>query len=264
LATISGAIGLPGITGRNALDNRAFNVYFRNIYVCEQTLPVFRCPSSALPQTIADISGDNWIVQRRAPTNYLGCVSGKLKNDRKREQAQVPWSGSNNFTEVIHDLDGVFINKMAHQRIHINGSSHGMTGINIAAILDGTSNTIAIGEAESDSRVIPEMGVIKEKNRANFGRKDHWPFGGDDVDTTDQGDMSEHLGSTGVGMNLKPVPPGTPEFAAYELSFGSRHVGGANFGLVDGSVKFLTQSIDAAIYSALGTRDGGESSNSED
>jgi len=260
------AIGIPGVPVSAVRDNIGGRYrFFQNIIVCEMQIPAFRCPSSSFPASVADTSGDNWMVQRRAPTNYLGCVSGRITNDRRRQVIAVPWApGNSAATEVIHDLDGVFINKTAHQRISVDGKSLGLTGIAIASILDGTSNTIAIGEAESDLRVVPEMGVVREINRPNFGRKDHWPFGGDDVDTNNQGDMSEHLGSTGVGMNLKPVGQGTDAFAAYELSFGSRHTGGANFGLADGSVRFMADAIDASIYSAMGTRNGNETVSSVD
>ena len=128
----------------------------------------------------------------------------------------------------------------------------------MASITDGTSNTIAIGEAEPDVKVLADMGIVRENNASTQGRKDHWPFGGDDVDTTNQGDMSEHLGSTGVKMNLPKVPAGTAAFAAYELSFGSRHVGGANFAYADGSVRFLSQGIEDKTYSNLGARNDGE------
>lgn len=252
------AFPIPGITGQAALNNLAYNRWFKNIYVCEQKIPTYRCPSSSFPESVADISGDNWIVQRRAPTNYLGCVSGILTTDRRRQVAETPWGGGPAATEIIHDLDGVFVNKMAHQRIKFNGKSFGLVGIKLASITDGTSNTIAIGEAEPDLRAVPEMGVLRENNQPNMGRKDHWAFGGDDLDTNNQGDMSEHLGSTAVRMNLQFVTPGTPEFAAYEFCFGSRHTGGANFGFVDGSVRFLSDQIEPAIYSALGTRNQGE------
>ncbi len=256
------AIGLPGVPGQTAFTNPAFR-FFKNIYVCEMVMPAFRCPSSAFPENAADISGDNWIVQRRASTNYLGCVSGKLTNDRRRQSVTLPWGGTGS-TEVISDLDGMFIQRVNGQRISLNGKSYGgLVGATMASATDGLSNTIAIGEAEPDLKVLPDMGIIRENNASMMGRKDHWPFGGDDVDTNNQGDMSEHLGSTGVPMNLKAVAPGTAAFAAYEISFGSRHTGGANFGFADGSVRFLSQTIEATTYSELGTRNGGEVSKIE-
>jgi len=40
--------------------------------------------------------------------------------------------------------------------------------------------------------------------------------------------------------------------------FGSRHTGGANFLLADGSLCFINNSIDLGVYAALGTINGGE------
>ena len=40
--------------------------------------------------------------------------------------------------------------------------------------------------------------------------------------------------------------------------FGSRHTGGANFVMGDGSVQFLNQIIDPRVFEALGTTDGNE------
>jgi prepilin-type N-terminal cleavage/methylation domain-containing protein/prepilin-type processing-associated H-X9-DG protein len=251
------AFGVPGITGQAALTNRAYNKFYKNIFVCEQAIPTFRCPSSQFPANAADISGDNWIVQQRAMTNYLGCVSGTLTVDRRRQTAPTPWGGSA-ATEVISDLDGIMVNRIPWQRIQYNGQSFGVIGSKIQSVKDGTSNTILLGEAEPDLAVMPEMGIINENNAANSGRKDHWAFGGDDIDTNNQGDMSEVLGSTGVPMNAPKVAEGSAAFAAYELSFGSRHPGGANFAFGDGSVRLLQDSIDAAAYSALGSRNLGD------
>ena len=251
------AFGVPGITGQAAVSNRAYNKFYKNIWACEQSISTFRCPSSQFPAKAADISGDNWIVQQRAMSNYLGCVSGTLTVDRRRQTAATPWGGTGQ-TEVISDLDGIMVNRIPHQRIRYNGQSFGSTGTKIQQVKDGTSNTILLGEAEPDIAVMPEMGIVNENNAANSGRKDHWGFGGDDVDTNNQGDMSEFLGSTGVPMNAPKVAQGSAAFAAYELSFGSRHPGGATFAYGDGSVRFLQDSIDPAAYSALGSRNLGD------
>lgn len=56
---------------------------------------------------------------------------------------------------------------------------------------------------------------------------------------------------------------GSAAFAAYEISFGSRHTGGAQFGMADGSVRFISENVDLRVYSALGTRDGGEAAGVE-
>ncbi len=41
-------------------------------------------------------------------------------------------------------------------------------------------------------------------------------------------------------------------------SFGSQHIGGANFVMCDGSVKFISESVDQGSFQALGTTDGRE------
>jgi prepilin-type N-terminal cleavage/methylation domain-containing protein/prepilin-type processing-associated H-X9-DG protein len=248
------AAGLPGVAGNISSTDPSI----RNIGACETSLRMFVCPSSGIPANIPDISGDNWIVQRRAPANYLGCVSGVLRDDRRPQVVSRPWGGTGT-VEVISDLDGIFIQAMNHQRIRINGQSLGMTsGVTMLGITDGTSNTIAIGEALTDRTVIPDMGLIRENNASGSGRKDHWAIGGDDADTTNQGDMSEFLFSTAVRINYPRQTSGSAAFAEYELSAGSNHTGGANFLFADGSVRFLRDSLSPTVYSALGTRAGGE------
>jgi prepilin-type processing-associated H-X9-DG protein len=42
------------------------------------------------------------------------------------------------------------------------------------------------------------------------------------------------------------------------ISFGSNHTGGCNFTLGDGSVRFINQNIDLALYKAAASMDCGE------
>ncbi len=244
----------PGTPG----DLTSSNDSVRNIGACETVFKVFRCPSAGEVEHARDISGSQWEVLRRVPTNYLGCVSGRLDSDRRQVEVAAPW-GQVIKVERIDDLDGIFIQKMPNQRIKRNGQGWGMgSGVRIAGILDGCSNTIMVGEALTSAAAFSQMGVVAENNAPGMGRKDHWSIGSNDIDSQSQGDMSEFLGSTGVLLNHPAVPEGDPRFAAYELSFGSRHTEGANFLFADGSLRYVRNGIAPATYSALGTRAGGE------
>jgi len=60
-----------------------------------------------------------------------------------------------------------------------------------------------------------------------------------------------------------PIAAGQPvhmpnDRAGCGADFSSMHPGGAQFLLVDGSVRFLSQQMDSGVYSALATRAGGE------
>ena len=48
------------------------------------------------------------------------------------------------------------------------------------------------------------------------------------------------------------------EMLLNDLFFASKHSGGANFSLADGSVQFLSDSIDFTLYQDLSTRNGEE------
>lgn len=82
------------------------------------------------------------------------------------------------------------------------------------------------------------------------------------MDNWEGTDWSECGGSLAVRINYpRPTTSRTDnsvEWGAYEVSFGSRHTGGANFLMGDGSVRFIRDSVAPATLSALGTRAGGD------
>jgi len=213
----------------------------RNVAACEAVLKYFRCPAAAIPVQIHDASTwiPPWFVGKRVPATYIGCVSGIARDDQGE----------------ISGLDGIMIakRKVPNQTVHwVKGG--GMGAINTGQVTDGCSNTIIIGEALPDA----QPNFTREDPGLGQGRKDHWYIGGDDLDNWTGTDWSECLGSTGVPINLRKVPAGAPAFAAYEIGFGSQHVGGATFLFADGAVRYIRDTIKLPTFRALGSRNGGE------
>jgi prepilin-type N-terminal cleavage/methylation domain-containing protein/prepilin-type processing-associated H-X9-DG protein len=100
-------------------------------------------------------------------------------------------------------------------------------------ITDGTSNTFMIGED------IPSMDVHCD-----------WVF------------FNHATGTCAIPLNsaMKPGQPGynNPTDWPDVYSFRSYHAGGANFAFCDGTVRFVSDSIDLNLYRALSTIQGGE------
>jgi len=178
------------------------------------SLPVFRCPSSTAPDAQENIDG----IARRVPCDYTACASGVRTSDFGTGAKGIGPEG----------LDGTF---------------YRISSTRMRDFLDGSSNTVGIGEAVSES---------------SASMVDHWSIGSDDLgrnDTPFSQDASEFLGSLGVGLNLFYTGSVSNDL---ELSFKSRHVGGVHFLLMDGTVRFVSTSVNEAIRKSLGTRAGSE------
>jgi prepilin-type N-terminal cleavage/methylation domain-containing protein/prepilin-type processing-associated H-X9-DG protein len=107
----------------------------------------------------------------------------------------------------------------------------------LRSIKDGTSKTLAIGESVPDW-----MGC------SMWGH-----FGGASATC---GYPINYKVEQGEGVMVANRASGTPVYP----SFFSRHPGGGSFALCDGSVSWISNSIDTALYSALAAIDGGSDS----
>jgi prepilin-type N-terminal cleavage/methylation domain-containing protein len=220
-------------------------IEYKNLIACETPVSVYQCPSAGYRGGQFDKSVD-WIVMKRQPCSYIGNASG-IATNQNGTQEPVP-AGS-----TIPDAN-------AHDKMRmLDGVLFTFSEIGMKHILDGSSNTMLVGETFHDFEDVEQRGSQKE---APFGsRQDHWYFGSDDIDTDPGHDPSEGLGSTGVPMNLQNLAPNqcaAPNSTAcrrLQLSFGSVHPGGMNSVNCDGSVTFINEDIDAVPWSALGTRD---------
>jgi prepilin-type N-terminal cleavage/methylation domain-containing protein/prepilin-type processing-associated H-X9-DG protein len=219
----------------------------RNVAACESVVSVLRCPSSALQEHVYSPSYEDWIVQKRVPTSYAVCASGTAVQLYMVGDLVNTTSGG-----LTPQSNGAF-----QYEVTSSGKDVGGRRLPIPAITDGLSNTIFIGE---EYYTLKNSYTGAELDLQGVGRrKALWEFGSDSIDC--YYGMNEAFGSTGVPINTKS--PGANVFSgapleAYIVSYGSLHPGGANFLMGDGSVRFIKQSINPKTYSALGTKDGGE------
>ena len=100
----------------------------------------------------------------------------------------------------------------------------------IRSITDGTSNTLILGERKTDSKL---------------GWFSTWP-----------GMVAEGEEAFQRILGSADHVPNDPH--AHFDDFSSHHTGGTQFGLADGSVRFVSENLDRGIYRALSTIGGGE------
>jgi len=195
-----------------------------NTTAASTVIAVFSCPSdSAGPEAGAVGGYGAWGTIVVVPdSSYMACAGTKIVPGNT-------WTSAAGPTTVGAD----------------DGSMCEFRAVRLAEILDGTSNTILLGE----------------NGRGPGGVGQATWFAGWDW-------YAQRVASAGINRpyaapmpfasNLWPganVPDNGP---GNVLGFGSWHPGGANFAFCDGAVKFLKSTTDLSVFSELGTRAGGE------
>ncbi|MCR9116377.1 MAG: DUF1559 domain-containing protein [bacterium] len=116
----------------------------------------------------------------------------------------------------------------------------------LAAITDGTSNTIGISEFAPGLDYVIETGMDKD----DFGRS--W------FDGRYQGNIGFTINRNGTPNSPLATWGTGNSWERNNSTVGSYHPTGVNAGLMDGSVTFISDTIDGNVWYALGTPNGGE------
>ena len=143
----------------------------------------------------------------------------------------------------------------------IDEDNHGVFYLNsrvrLVDVSDGLSNTIFVGEIAAS--VPAGLGLRDARHPAEHGPSDQRrdPVGRR-AGPAGHGAAARRLSARSIwnGSSMRAAPRISPTFVG---GFGSSHIGaGANFAFGDGSVRFLKQTIDQAVYRRLGHRSDGE------
>jgi len=191
-------------------------------------LPVLVCPSDVMEQNPVEKTGS---ARWHGLTSYGG--NGGT-------------GGTNRFLCNVNPqiADGMFFETGPRSFPDPNQSP-----VRIADVTDGTSNTLFFGER---SHVDEEFDAWATANGEQLiGEYGWWHTCGGLA-------ILDATMTTLARLNYE-TDTSDPEFACLRLSaFGSFHPGGANFALVDGSVRFISETIEMDTYRALSTRRGNE------
>ena len=235
---------MPYIEGNNIAKNWNFDVGISNTDLGENGTPsnydiagtdfyAFYCPTrrkGLRPEDKAMLLSPSWTG---GGTDYRGCAG--------RHAAFTPKTGYNlcdasTFYEPnFYPEPFTAENDTEEKRWGIFGRVNVST--TFAEIRDGTSNTIMTGELKRITDITP-------------GNKDRWAIG---VPATlfTTGAMFRYDGNKLESMAL----PGEGKLMNNRFfgSPGSVHPGCANFGLADGSVRFMSDSMDPRVFALMGS-----------
>lgn len=213
--------------------------------VTASVVPSFLCPSDPLTTNVVqlDWTGTGYCLGFFGMSSYVAAAG----------------TYSTYFGDVGMKSDGVFYMTGPNSKPFNNQTflTQNAQGAKIGQVSDGLSNTLLFGERfhldkNFDDRLFNHPSKFSRYPIAKWGV---WGWYGGGNGTT------HTFASTLVPINYMTPANATPNFANVNLrmsAFGSGHSGGANFAIGDGSVRFISQSVDLITLQGLSTKSGGE------
>ncbi|HWL10478.1 MAG TPA: DUF1559 domain-containing protein [Planctomicrobium sp.] len=142
---------------------------------------------------------------------------------------------------------------------NLNGMFYSMSSIRMRDLTDGTTNTLMLGEIrllrDLESTPSSDLNADAHGMYWNMSGPNAWFSSRRSPNTPDSDRLYTCRNEPSVGMPCIRNPNTTTN--AY-MHVRSTHAGGAHVGLADGSVRFVSNSVDRQLFTSLGDRADGE------
>lgn len=215
-----------------------------NQIIAETPVPTMQCPSDAnVPFSATFTSADvnSWFTYWRG--NYV-CNAGNVG---------VSGTTSGNLTMLPSRTLGATTIINGGQPFMVSTDNGNFRYIDIAEVSDGLSNTVAFSECLQGTR----NDVSQDLRGAVFHAGYDW-FTTWLAPNPPDSDVSPDSSGCCVSVDGAPCLSASSVGGPCALAARSKHPGGVNACLLDGSVRFVANTIQWATWQALGTTKGGE------
>ena len=200
-----------------------------NTQVRETSLPAYNCPSDTSTGQLLTPNTGTCCSRVYATSSYRG-VSGRSAGN------------------YYYDDAGHFANTAGADKGALTAVGNGVTPTRFADVIDGTSNTLLIGEAQTTTTL--DRGTFWAHSYTSYALSSITVgFPAPTFGITDYATCASTASSLGVSTN------------PCKRFFGSQHTGGVQFARCDGTVTFISQNIDQTLLGGLATIGGGEVTN---
>jgi prepilin-type processing-associated H-X9-DG protein len=213
---------LPYIEQGNLYDNINFSGdHTSNMAIATNRVAGFLCPSSAEEFSS---SADEVVNGKKCYTiHYMGNTGPIGTNPMTGQQYPRKTDKEGSYGKVADG--GIMTTETCHR---------------MADVTDGTSNTYAFGE----------MSWNKHQGYRAWHRGRVWTGGSAAYITSKNHEWPINIGKQTNSSTYTSIKNSGP--------YGSEHPGGAMFAMCDGSIRFLSETINQSLYLSLASRAGGE------